>query len=120
MPFVKSGVFSAMTSRDPTTIYLDAHGNKGFSGGPVVFVPSGQFVSSGSKFRVAGIVSNYPTPRIEPIVTPDREQVFDQNNHPIGIRENPGFVVAIGIRHAVDLINQNPIGFPLAVGQDGS
>lgn len=33
---------------------------------------------------------------------------------PIGyVQENPGIVVAIGIRHAVELIDANPIGFQL-------
>ncbi len=113
MPFVKSGVLSAIIFEDATKIFLDAQVNEGFSGGPLVFVPNGQPLSQRNEFKVAGIVVNFPTPKIRPVVTNRGEQVFDQNNNPIGIRENPGFVVAIGIKHAVELIDQNPIGFPL-------
>ena len=114
LPFVKAGILSAIPPKDPVEkIYIDAHGNEGFSGGPVVFVPNGQHTSTNAEFRVAGIVVNYPIPRIQPVVTPQDTQVLDQNNNPIGIWENPGFVVAIGIQHATDLIDTNPIGFKL-------
>ena len=120
MPFVKSGVLSAIIVESETRIYLDAQVNEGFSGGPLVFVPNGQPLSQRNEFKVAGIVVNFPTPKIRPVVNNHGDQVFDQNNNLIGIRENPGFVVAIGIKHAVELIDQNPIGFQLPVGQDSS
>ena len=122
MPFVKSGVLSALIPGTPTKIYLDAHVNEGFSGGPVIFQkgPTSKSPTPESRFKVAGIVVNYPTPMMRPVVGPTGEQVFDQNNNPIGIRENPGFVVAIDIKHALELITQNPIGFPLSVGQEDS
>ena len=120
MPFVKSGVLSAVISEDTTKIYLDAQVNEGFSGGPLVFVPNDRPPRSGTEFKVAGIVVNYPTPRIRPIINHQGDQILDEHNHPIGIRENPGFVVAIGIKHVVDLIDQNPTGLPLTVGQDVS
>ena len=113
MPFVKSGVLSAIIFDDTTKIYLDAQANEGFSGGPVVFVPDGQPASSRTEFKVAGVVVNYPTPKIRPVVTHRGDRVLDSNNDPIGILENPGFVIAIDIKHAVELIDQNPIGFPL-------
>lgn len=117
VPFVKSGVLSAMIIGDTIQIYLDAQVNEGFSGGPVVFVPSGQPAHSRTELKLAGVVANYPTPKLRPVVTPGGNHVLDANNNPVGIRENPGFVVAFDIQHAVDLIDQNPDGFPLPAGQ---
>ena len=65
VPFVKAGVLSAMIAGDDSHIYIDAHGNKGFSGGPVVFVPNGR---SANEFRVAGVVAEAPRPRLEAVV----------------------------------------------------
>ena len=119
LPFVKSGILSAMPSKDPMEkIYVAAHGNKGFSGGPVVFVPSGQRPGPNTKLRVAGIVVETPLPPNEnsytPVVDRKGKPIVDHKNEPIGyIRENPGLVVAVGIRHATDLIATNPIGHPV-------
>ena len=108
LPLVKSGIISAMPSGSPSRIYIDAHNNKGFSGGPVVFVPNG---GPGNEFRVAGVVANYPTPLVEPVI--------DGAGTVIGyFRENQGFVVAFDIRHATELIDANPIGFELPAGQN--
>ena len=42
-----------------------------------------------------------------------------QKGKPIGyIQENPGIVVATGIKHALELIDSNPIGLPLPAGKD--
>ena len=112
LPFVKAGIVSAMEFGDVFRIFLDAHGNKGFSGGPVVFVPYGQ---SNNELRVAGIVSSlYPYASLLPIVDRQGNPITGQGGGPFGhVRENPGIVVAIGIKHAVDLIDANPIGFDL-------
>ena len=111
MPFVKAGIVSAMVFGDISWLFLDAHGNKGFSGGPVVFVPYGQ---PKNKLRVAGIVSYYPIPQYLPIVDQGGNKITDHGGKPIGyIKENPGFVVAIDIRHALELIDANPVGFKL-------
>ncbi|MDE0511456.1 MAG: serine protease [Gammaproteobacteria bacterium] len=111
LPFVKAGIVSAVEFSDVLRIYLDAQGNKGFSGGPVVFVPHGQ---PKNELLVAGVVSYYPTPQFLPIVDHSGVEITNQGGNPIGyIKENPGFVVAIGIKHALDLINANPIGFEL-------
>ena len=65
VPFVKAGVVSAIIVGDASRIYIDAHGNKGFSGGPVVFVPNGR---PAGELRVAGIVSEAPTPLLRAVV----------------------------------------------------
>ncbi len=111
VPFVKAGVISGWQLGDVSRIFLDAQGNKGFSGGPVVFVPYGQ---PRNELRVVGIISHYPTPRFLPIVDRNGNPVTDQGGEPIGyVKENPGIVVAYTIKHALELIDANPIGFPL-------
>ena len=111
MPFVKTGIISALIFGTPTHFFIDGHGNKGFSGGPVVFVPNGQ---PQTELRVAGIVANYPTPLREPIVDKRGNPIVDDHNEPAAFfSENPGFVVAMAISHATDLIDANPVGFQL-------
>ena len=111
LPFVKSGIVSALEFGDVSKIYLDAHGNPGFSGGPVVFAPMG---GSATDLRVAGVVANYPA-SLQPVVDQNRNTITDPEGKPVGlyVQENPGIVVAIGIRHVIELIEANPIGFPL-------
>ena len=115
LPFAKAGIVSAMQFGDVKRIFLDAHGNKGFSGGPVVFVPHEQ---PNGDLQVAGIVSNFPIPQDQqhwlPIVDPKGNPMTDQQGSPIGyVQDNPGLVDAISIHHALDLIDANPIGFQL-------
>ena len=111
LPFVKSGIVSAFEFGDVSKIYLDAHVNPGFSGGPVVFAPMG---GSATDLRVAGVVAHYPTP-LQPVVDQNRNTITDPEGKPAGlyVQENPGILVAIGIRHVIELIEANPIGFPL-------
>lgn len=81
--------------------YIDGHGNKGFSGGPVLFVPPGH---PRNRFSVAGIVVRYPIPpRLLPVVD-EYGKAIDLDGRSIGIVDNPGFVVAIDISEAVALI----------------
>ena len=111
IPFVKTGIISALIFGNPTHFFIDGHGNKGFSGGPVVFVPNGQ---PQTELRVAGIVANYPTPLREPIVDKRGNPIVDDHNEPAAFfSENPGFVVAMAISHATDLTDANPVGFQL-------
>ena len=99
IPFVKAGIISAFTGGDTLVkkIYLDAHVNEGFSGGPVVFDQNG--------LHVAGVVVSYPK-CLQPVVD-------DQGNTVAHAQENPGIVVAISISHVVALIDASPIGFAL-------
>jgi hypothetical protein len=101
LALVKSGILSTMPTKEG--FYIDAHGNKGFSGGPVLFVPHGQ---PRNQLSIAGIVVRYPMPpRLLPIVDQDREVVVDRDGRSIGIVDNPGFVVAIDISEAIALID---------------
>ena len=104
LPFAKTGIISAFTigdAPDVQKIYLDAHANEGFSGGPVVFSP----LDNQKEFRVAGVVVGYPK-RFQPVVD-------DNGNTVAHAQENPGLVLAINISHVVALIDANPIGFAL-------
>lgn len=108
-PFIKAGILSG-ASNDFSFLFVDGHGNKGFSGGPVVFQPD---VRS-NEFRVAGVVARLPTTPFNPVVNEDGIIIANENKVPLGyVQENPGFVVAVSIHHAIALIEANPIGFPL-------
>ena len=116
VPFVKAGVLSAMIAGNKSRIYIDAHGNKGFSGGPVVFVPNG---GPTNEFWVAGIVAEAPRPRLEAVVDRSGKPILDKDGRPVAhFAENQGFVMAFNIRHATDLIEANPVGFPLTTEQE--
>ena len=111
LPFVKAGIVSAMELGDVNRIFLDAHGNRGFSGGPVLFVLHGK---RNNELRVAGVISYYPIPTLLPVVDRDGDTINDESGAPVAyVKENPGFVVAFDIRHAIELIDMNPIGYPL-------
>ena len=114
LPFVKAGIVSMLSQGDMPYTYLDAYGNKGFSGGPVVFSPKGQ---PGNPLHVAGIISRippYPDWAWSQIVDRKGKPVTDPEGEPIAyIIENPGIVAIIPIRYVVELIDANPIGFPL-------
>lgn len=109
-PFVKAGILSAL-SNDLSHLIIDGHGNQGFSGGPVVFRPHGHL---NNEVRVAGVVSQLPITPLTPVVNEQGLIIANDDKVPLGyIRENPGFVVAVNIHHAIELINANPIGFEL-------
>ena len=115
IPFVKAGILSAIVPGDLSLFVLDAHGNVGFSGGPVVFAAGGQ---GNKELRVAGIVSYGPAVG-SPIVDHTGRVILGKAGKPMGVIENTGFVVVIDIKHAIDLIDTNPIGFEL-LDEEGS
>ena len=107
IPFVKSGIISAITFGDVNRIYIDAHGNEGFSGGPVVYHPQRERTDP-NELCVAGVVT-------ESLV--ENRALHDADgNHVVNVSANAGFVVAIGIEHVIRLIETNPVGFELANG----
>ena len=66
------------------------------------------------ELEVAGIVSRAPRPTLEPVVDSAGESLMGSEGEPIAyFPENQGLVVAMGIKHAIDLIDANPIGFLL-------
>lgn len=111
IPFVKAGIVSALISGDASRFFIDAHGNRGFSGGPLVFARSG---GPPNEFQVAAVVASAPTPLTEPVVDKSGKPLLDNTGEPIAyFRENQGFVVAYNIRHVTKLIEANPVGFLL-------
>ena len=121
MPYVRSGTLSAIMlnsgSKHSGTMLIDAYGNKGFSGGPVVFRDVLDPRGIQADLRVAGIVVRYPPPpsyMLQPIVDQDRNPILDAQGSPFGfVQENPSLVVAMGVGHAINLIEANPVGFEL-------
>lgn len=110
-PFVKAGILSGATD-DFSHLIIDGYGNKGFSGGPVVFQPEGPF---SHELRVAGVVSRLPVTPLNPIVNKKNCIITNEDNAPLGyVQENPGFIEAVTINQVIDMIDANPIGFPLA------
>ena len=116
LPFVKAGIISALDfGGDVKRIFLDAHVNKGFSGGPVVFEPHAK---PNAGLHVAGIVSGFPISKNWgnwlPVVDRTGTPITDPQGNSLGyVQDNPGIVVALNIKHAVDMIDANPIGFQL-------
>ena len=108
IPFVKSAILSAALGGRRKTLFLDTILNKGFSGGPVVFKPLGQ-----SDYQVAGVVVNYPTPILEPVVYKNEEAAKDVKGEDLYFQENPGLAVATEISRVIKLVNDNPNGFLL-------
>ncbi len=101
LPFAKKAIISSMSFENKTEIcFLDGHNNPGFSGGPVIFKKPNSM-----EYKVCSVVSGY---RYE-------EEPIYQNGKPIPfeLRANTGIVITYGVKHAVDLIEANPIGFEL-------
>jgi Trypsin-like peptidase domain len=99
LPFIKKGTLSAYeTLTDVKRLWVDAINNEGFSGGPLVFL-----ATESNVFKVTGVVSKY---RVE------EEHIVNEKNEPTGLRVqyNTGLLLAYGIKHVLDLIDQNPIG----------
>ena len=86
VPFIKAGIISAKADGPPRRIYVDGHGNPGFSGGPLVFRPLGQPLTV--PVIVAGVIIDLP---LDPITV-----------------QQTGLVRATSIEHVVSLIDANP------------
>ena len=102
--FVKTGILSAIDSRNPKAVilYVDGHNNPGFSGGPVVFYPPGA-----SEPRIAGVLIGYrwdalPVVKREDLRDPSAETFKD-----LYARGNSGIVVAFSIEHLVEAIRES-------------
>ena len=104
IPFVKSGIISALEFGNINKIYVDTHANEGFSGGPVVFHRQDK-PKEPNELRVAGVVTGY--------IVHTRTIHDGSGNQLAKAGENTGIAVAIAIKHVLDLIDANPIGFKL-------
>lgn len=101
IPFVKSGIVSALDTRNPeaNVLYVDGQNNLGFSGGPIVF-----WHGETGMFRVAGVISEY---RNEALPVVKRKDLRNSRAPAFGdlyTRANSGIVVGYDIQHIVDAI----------------
>jgi Trypsin-like peptidase domain len=101
MPFVKGAILSSIVNENGVScLFLDGNNNPGFSGGPVVFTHP-----ESKDLRVAAVISGYRF---------DMQPVYwQQQPTDLAYQQNTGIILTYSIRHAVDLIKKNPIGFPL-------
>ena len=98
VPWVKRGIVSAFDT-ERGVVYLDGHNNPGFSGGPVV-------QKSGSEPRILGVISGYRR---------DRRKALDDSGleAPYTYDLNTGIVLAYNVQGVVQMVKDNPIGFPI-------
>ena len=101
VPFIKKAIFSARDTK-LGVLYLDGQSNPGFSGGPVVF-SNGQ--NPAKSLYVAGVISQ----RVNESVPVHREG----NATCFESKCNAGIILAFEIKHAIRLIDENPIGYNL-------
>ena len=102
LPFVKKASVSCFMrlTEDGHIIFLDGINNPGFSGGPVVFAPIGT-----NNFQIVGVVSGY-IPETQPVKS-------NLNGLLMSYQLNSGIILSYDIQHAIDIIKNNPIGFPI-------
>lgn len=91
--FAKKGTVSSIGVGDPRILYIDAINNEGFSGGPLFFSPA----NKPHEVRIVGVVSKFRT---------ESEAVVDAAGErtDMSVPLNTGFLVAYGIKHALDII----------------
>lgn len=100
IPMVKKGIISGFHKEaGANVLYLDGHNNPGFSGGPVVCEEVSVQEETTS---VIGVVSGYRYDAV-PIY-------LDKDKTTLTYHANTGIVIAIGIKHALDLIEENSAG----------
>ena len=101
MPMVKHAIYSGIGNDNH--FFIDGYGNRGFSGGPVVFRPS-----DSKYYQVAGVIIKY-APEITPVYETELEAANDgSGKSPIGyFRGNSGTITVSWIKHAIDLIENN-------------
>jgi len=105
-PLVKKATLSAINFGPNAVMLLDGLNNPGFSGGPVVYTKPG---SARLDYSVAGVISGYRFNRLS--------VDHGSDSTPLTVNENTGIIIAYSINHAVRIIENNPIGFPLPDAQ---
>lgn len=101
IPFLKSGIVSALDDRDPeaSILYLDGQNNPGFSGGPIVF-----WHSPSSSFRVAGVVRGYRNEALPVLKRKDLDDPDAKAHNDLYTRANSGIVIGYDILHIVEAV----------------
>ena len=111
LPLVKKATMAGSTKSEEHdnqlhALLLDVYGNKGFSGGPVVFNPTSGS-GKGTELRVAGVVARF---------VPTKRQILAEGTDDatgLYFYENPSILVAYNIKYAIDIIKSNPAGLEL-------
>ena len=107
-PLVMSGVVSGFQFNDDvgagSSIWVDGHNNKGFSGGPVVFQPTQARSREECRWKIAGVIVSYVPAPVEV------KTVTGGDTAAVAI-SNAGLLRAVPITIVRDLIDNNPIGF---------
>ena len=110
-PLVMSGIVSGFHFSDDnngsSSVWVDGHNNKGFSGGPVVFQPARALTRDECRWKIAGVISGYVEAPVEV------RSVTGGATAAVAI-SNAGLLRAIPMRIVRELIDANPIGFPIA------
>ena len=103
-PFVKSGVLSAIDSRqkDSVIFYIDGDNNPGFSGGPIVF----RYSKSGA-YRVAAVVRGYQNEAFPVLKEKDLQNPDAKAYEDLYARGNSGIIVGYSTKHIVDAIQKD-------------
>lgn len=106
LPFVKKAILSGITDPAETggvrRLWLDGHNNRGFSGGPIVSYPAG----GASAPRIVGVVSGYQAEKVL-VASTETEAPFETN---------AGLVIAHGLEHALEIIDEFNDGFSIPPG----
>jgi hypothetical protein len=90
LPFVKGGLLSSMNYESGVnSIYIDGHNNKGFSGGPVVWV------KPDSSAKIIGTISGFLTENPLASATMEEIEIY---------RANAGLIKAFWIKDLFDYI----------------
>ncbi len=110
IPMIKGALISGKIKKinAPELFVLDGHNNPGFSGGPVAFRQEGGQVT---EFQVMGVVSSYHFNNA-PVIY-QNESTGQQEVTKLVSRENAGIILCPSIKQAIDMIENNPIGFDL-------
>lgn len=101
LPFLKSGIVSAIDDRNPeaSILYLDGQNNPGFSGGPIVF-----WHAASRSFRVAGVVRGYRNEALPVLKKKNLDDPQAKAYNDLYTRANSGIVIGYDIRHIVEAI----------------
>ena len=103
LPFVKRATVSIFcTVRNQSILFLDGHNNHGFSGGPVAFKKQGS--GPNEEWCAAAVIFAYQPEPARKAGNREIPEVF----------VNAGIVIAYDIKHALDAIQENPVGLDIS------
>lgn len=101
IPFIKKGIISGVLNKyDITSIYIDAHNNPGFSGGPVINI------LSGGKTQIIGVNVSYIKHENE-VAFEDQDEDGQLYEDKLQYHENSGIMEVQGIKHVFEILSQN-------------